>query len=83
MFSEEEFEEIQKGHKEYMSLPQKIMMKRFDDCGRDVFRFWDSIEWDSSWLKHDTEEEKLEKEIERQWNSHPFKAFIDRDSIIV
>jgi hypothetical protein len=82
-YTEEEFEGIQLAHKEYRSLPQRIMMKKFDDCGRDVFRFWNSIEWDSSWLRHDTEEEKIEKEKERQWNSHPFKDFIDKDSILL
>jgi len=82
-YTEEEFEGIQLANKEYRSLPQRIMMKKFDDCGRDVFRFWNSIEWDSSWLRHDTEEEKIEKEKERQWNSHPFKDFIDKDSILL
>ena len=83
MFTTEDFEEARLEHKEYSSLPQRIMMKKFNDCGRDVFKFWDSIEWDSTWLRHDTEEEKLEKEKERQWNSHPFKDFIDKDSILL
>ena len=63
MFTEEDFEEARLEQKEYGSLPQRIMMKRWEDCGRDVFKFWDSIEWDSSWLRHDTEEEKKLKEI--------------------
>jgi len=25
----------------------------------------------------------LEKEKQRQWNSHPFKDFIDKDSILL
>jgi hypothetical protein len=83
MFTEEELEGIQLANKEYGSLPQRIMMKKWNECGRDVFKFWDSIEWDSTWLRHDTEEEKLEKEKERQWNSHPFKEFIDKDSILL
>ena len=73
-----EFEELALQAKEYTSLPQRIMMKRFDDCGRDVFRFWDSIEWDSSWLKHDTDEEKYAKEVTRQFNSHPFNKWINK-----
>jgi hypothetical protein len=64
--------------KEYSSLPQRIMMKRWEDCGRDVFKFWNSIEWDSSWLKHDTPEERYAKEVTREFNRHPFKDFIKK-----
>ncbi len=67
MFTEEDFEEARLEQKEYGSLPQRIMMKRWEDCDRDVFKFWDSIEWDSSWLRHDTEEEKKQKEIARSY----------------
>jgi len=47
-FDIEEHEENMKGAKAYRLLPQKLMMKQFEDCGRDVHKFWDSIEWDSS-----------------------------------
>ena len=43
--------ENQMANKSYRNLPQRIMMQRWEDCGRDVFKFWDSIEWDSSWLR--------------------------------
>lgn len=76
-FSEEDFE-VQIAHKDYASLPQRIMMKRWDDCGRDVFKFWDTIEWDSSWLRHDTPEEKYAKEVSREFNRHPFRKFISK-----
>ena len=78
MFTEEDFEEARLEQKEYGSLPQRIMMKRWEDCGRDVFKFWDSIEWDSSWLKHDTPEERYAKEVTREFNRHPFKDFIKK-----
>ena len=77
MFTDEDFEEARLEHKEYSSLPQRIMMKRFNDCGRDVYKFWDSIEWDSTWLRHDTEEEKKLKEIAREFNSHPFNKWME------
>ena len=78
MFTEEDFEEARLEQKEYGSLPQRIMMKRWEDCGRDVCKFWDSIEWDSSWLRHDTEEEKKLKEIAREFNSHPFNKWMEQ-----
>ena len=69
--------------KEYSSLPQKIMMEKWEASGRDLHTYWNSIEWDSSWLKHDTPEEKLEKRKQQEWESHPFKDFIDKDSILL
>lgn len=79
---EEEYEDFKLQSKSYSQLPQQIMMKKWDECGRDVFKFWNSIEWDSSWLRHDTEEEKKLKEIERNFNSHPFKKWIEKESIV-
>ena len=76
-FSEEDIE-VKLAYKNYNSLPQRIMMKRWEDCGRDVFKFWNSIEWDSSWLKHDTPEERYAKEVTREFNRHPFKDFIKK-----
>jgi hypothetical protein len=76
-FSEEDLE-VKLAYKDYNSLPQRIMMKRWEDCDRDVFKFWDSIEWDSTWLRHDTEEEKYAKDVTREFNRHPFKKFISK-----
>lgn len=76
-FSEEDIE-VKLAYKNYNSLPQRIMMKRWEDCDRDVFKFWDSIEWDSSWLRHDTEEEKYAKDVTREFNRHPFRKFISK-----
>ena len=76
-FSEEDLE-VKLAYKNYNSLPQHIMMKRWEDCDRDVFKFWDSIEWDSTWLRHDTEEEKYAKDVTREFNRHPFKKFISK-----
>jgi len=77
-FNIEEHEENMKGAKAYRLLPQKLMMKQFEDCGRDVHKFWDSIEWDSSWLKHDTPEEKRIKEVKRELERHPLKNWIKK-----
>tara|TARA_B100000902_G_scaffold377768_1_gene410343 strand:- start:859 stop:1122 length:264 start_codon:yes stop_codon:yes gene_type:complete len=76
-FSEEDLE-VKLAYKDYNSLPQRIMMKRWEDCDRDVFKFWDSIEWDSTWLRHDTEEEKYAKDVTREFNRHPFRKFISK-----
>jgi len=76
-----DFLELRKLEKSYKSLPQRIMMKKWEECGRDVFKFWDTIEWDGMWLKHDTPEEKRIKDIEREYNKHPFKEFISKESI--
>ena len=64
--------------KEYSSLPQKIMMEKWEASGRDLHTYWNSIEWDSSWLRHDTEEEKNAKEVPREFNRHPFRKFIPK-----
>tara|TARA_B110000285_G_scaffold53995_1_gene61523 strand:+ start:519 stop:788 length:270 start_codon:yes stop_codon:yes gene_type:complete len=69
-----------KGYRKYQNTPQRIMMKRWDECGRDVHKYWNSIPWDGEWLKHDTPEEKKVKDIEREFNRHPFKEFIKKDS---
>ena len=79
----EEIQRNQEKSKIYRNLPQRIMMAKWEECDRDVFKFWDSIEWDSSWLKHDTPEEKRIKDIEREYNRHPFKEFIKKESIEV
>ena len=72
-FDVEEYEENLKGARAYRLLPQRIMMKRWEDCGRDVHKFWNTIEWDSEWLKHDTPEEKLRKDVKREFERHPLK----------
>lgn len=74
-----DYDEIEKDDK----TPQKIMEYQFNVVyNRDWKRYLQSIEWDT-WCRHETEEEKLEREKERQWNSHPFKDFIDKDSILL
>jgi len=70
-------------NKSYRNLPQRIMMQRWLDCDRDVYKFWDTIEWDSTWLKHDTPEEARQRDIEREYNKHPFKEFISKESILL
>ena len=79
----EEIHRNQMENKSYRNSPQRIMMKQFIACDRDVFKFWDSIEWDSSWLKHDTPEEAKARVVEREYNRHPFKNFIVKESIDV
>ena len=69
----EQLHKNQMANKSYRNLPQRIMMKRWEDCGRDVHKFWNTIEWDSTWLRHDTEEEKYAKDVTREFNRHPFK----------
>lgn len=76
-------EELQLEAKEYSSLPQKIMMKQFENCDRDVFKFWDSIIWDSDWLRHDTPEEKRIKDIKREFEAHPLKNWITKPKELV
>jgi hypothetical protein len=78
-----ELHEAQMANKSYRNLPQRIMMKKWDECGRDVFKFWDTIPWDSEWLKHDTPEEARQRDIEREYNKHPFKEFIKKESILL
>ena len=79
----EQLHKTQMANKSYRNLPQHIMMQRWEDCGRDVFKFWDSIEWDSSWLRHDTEEEKYAKDVTREYNRHPFKKFIPKPKELI
>ena len=79
----EQLHKSQMANKSYRNLPQRIMMQRWEDCGRDVFKFWDSIEWDSSWLRHDTEEEKYAKDVTREYNRHPFKKFIPKPKELI
>ena len=75
-----DWDEIEKEDK----IPQKIMEYKYNVVyNRDWKRFLNSIEWDGEWLKHDTEEEKLERQQQIEWNSHPFKDFIDKDSILL
>ena len=38
--------------------------------------YLNSIEWDGFWLRHDTPEEKEQKRIDREINTHPFKKFL-------
>ena len=77
-FDIEEHEENMKGAKAYRNLPQQLMMKRFEECGRDIHKFWNTIEWDSDWLRHDTPEEKYVKEVKREFERHPLKNWIKK-----
>ena len=57
--------------------PQQIQENLYNVVyNRNWKDYLQSIEWDGSWLKHDTEEEKEIKRIQRELNSHPFKKFI-------
>ena len=79
----EQLHKAQMANKSYRNLPQRIMMQRWLDCGRDVYKFWDSIEWDSTWLRHDTDEEKYAKDVTREYNGHPFKKFIPKPKELI
>ena len=83
MIDIEEHEENMKGAKAYRLLPQKLMMKQFEDCGRDVHKFWSTIEWDSEWLRHDTPEEKHLKDVKREFEAHPLKNWIEKPKELV
>ena len=64
------------------NTPYKIMEHKFNVVyNRNWKEFLKSIEWDGEWLKHDTPEEKLIKIKESQFNSHPFKNWIDKESL--
>jgi len=74
----EQLHKTQMANKSYSNLPQRIMMKRWEECGRDVHKFWNSIPWDSEWLRHDTDEEKYAKDVTREYNRHPFREYIEK-----
>jgi hypothetical protein len=79
----EQLHKNQMANKSYRNLPQRIMMKRWEDCGRDVYKFWDTIEWDSTWLKHDTDEERYAKDVTREYNRHPLKNWIKKPKELI
>tara|TARA_B110000459_G_scaffold78606_1_gene88471 strand:- start:3701 stop:3961 length:261 start_codon:yes stop_codon:yes gene_type:complete len=58
--------------------PHQIMMEKWEASGRDLYKYLDSIPWDSEWLRHDTDEEKYAKDVSREYNRHPFKKFIPK-----
>jgi len=65
-------------------LPHKIMEHKFNVIyNRNWKEYLNSIEWDGLWLKHDTEEERIERTTTILYNSHPFKKWIDKNSIIL
>jgi len=65
--------------RDYNNLPRKIMEHQFRDVQQGCHKsFLDSIQWDSVWLKHDTEEEKYAKAVTREFNRHPFRKFIPK-----
>lgn len=68
-----DWDDIEKDDK----LPQKIMEYKYNVIhNRNWKNYLNSIEWDGTWLRHDTPEEKEIKKLEREYNSHPFKKFI-------
>ena len=79
----EQLHKNQMANKSYRNLPQRIMMKRREDCGRDVYKLWDTIEWDSTWLKHDTDEERYAKDVTREYNRHPLKNWIKKPKELI
>ena len=68
--------------KEYNELPRKIMERELYEVHKGDWKaFLNNVMWDEPTIL--TEEEKLEQEKERLWNAHPFKDFIDKDSILL
>jgi len=64
-------------------LPQKIMEYKYNVVyNRNWKEYLNSIEWDGEWLRHDTEEEKELKRFEMRYQSHPFKRWIDKKSLV-
>ena len=54
--------------------PQQSMEYKFDVVyNRNWKNYLNSIEWDGLWLRHDTEEEREEKRIQREMETHPFR----------
>jgi hypothetical protein len=57
--------------------PQRVQEHLYNVVyNRNWKNYLNSIEWDGLWLRHDTEEEKIEKKIKRERELHPFKKFI-------
>lgn len=56
--------------------PQQIMDHKFNVVhNRNWKTFLNSIEWDGLWLRHDTEEEREERRIQKELENHPFKQW--------
>lgn len=68
--------------KEYNDTPRKIMERELAKYGGDHKKFLDNVIWDTP-PPPKTEEEKLEERKQEEWESHPFKDFIDKDSILL
>ena len=68
--------------KEYNDLPRKIRERELAKYGGDHKKFLDNVIWDTP-PPPKTEEEKLEERKQQEWESHPFKDFIDKDSILL
>lgn len=57
--------------------PQQVMEYQFDVVyNRNWKEYLKSIQWDGLWLKHDTEEEKQQRQIKIELERHPFKKWI-------
>ena len=64
------------------NTPYKLMEYKFNVVyNRNWKEFLKSIQWDGEWLRHDTPEESLIKSKERMFNSHPFKNWIEKESL--
>lgn len=63
--------------------PQQVMLDSYNNVhNRDWKSFLNSIEWDTTWLKHDTEEERMVKQAvleehrrQVELENHPFKQW--------
>lgn len=56
--------------------PHEIMEEKFIHIyKRNMWEYLKSIPWDGEWLKHETEEEKVERLAEIERNRHPFNKF--------
>jgi hypothetical protein len=59
------------------TTPQQVQENLYNVVyNRNWKNYLNSIEWDGTWLRHATPEEKEIKKLEREYNSHPFKKFI-------
>ena len=58
------------------TTPQQVQEHLYNVVyNRNWKNYLNSIEWDGSWLRHDTPDEKEQKRIDREINTHPFKKF--------
>lgn len=73
----EDIEELEADvYSKNFKTPHQVQSYLFNDVyKRDYKKYLQSIEWDTLWLKHDTEEEKqikIEKQKQHELNMSPF-----------